>query len=164
MSPIEPMLQGRIDAYLMRLHKSLGDLPAQEASETVREIRSHLVERIEAMDPVNDELLTQFLLGFGSPEDIGSLYETRAIVARARVSVSPLLIWRATRRWAAKSVIGTLACLFALFGYVLGGGVLVCAFLKPFYPARIWHVGRTRWVGYKPGRTYRRRASPCPIS
>jgi|SRR5580698_9889757 uncharacterized membrane protein len=146
MSPIEPRLQGRIDAYLMRLRTSLGDLPTEEASEIVREIRGHLVERVQEMDPVNDEVLTQFLRGFGSPEDIASLYETRAMVARARVSASPVLILRATIRWAARSMIGFLACSIALFGYAFGVGTLICAFLKPFHPDRVglW-VGRRGW-------------------
>lgn len=142
MSPIEPMLQGRIDAYMMRLRKSLGGLPAEEVSEIVREIRGHLVERVEEMHPVNDEVLSQFLLGFGSPENIASLYETRAMVARARVSASPVLILRAAIRWAARSVIGLGVSLLALFGYSLGLGFLACAIWKPFHPDRVG-----LWVG-----------------
>lgn len=146
MNPLEPAFQIPIDAYLAHLHKSLGKLPPDEVTDILREIRGHIIERAEAKQPLNEEALTQILRSVGKPEDIGSLYQTRAMVARARVSASPVFILRTTIRWAGKSIAGLATCLFALFGYGLGLGILVCASLKPFYPERVglW-VGSHRW-------------------
>ena len=41
----DPMLKGRIDAYLTRLRRALVNLPPAEVAEIVREIHGHIVER-----------------------------------------------------------------------------------------------------------------------
>jgi uncharacterized membrane protein len=102
--PLEPALQRRIDAYLKRLRQALGELPATEASDIEREIRGHILERIESMGAIDEAALTVILEALGNPEDIGALYRSRAMVARARSSRSPLLILRTTVVWAGKSL------------------------------------------------------------
>jgi uncharacterized membrane protein len=120
-SPIDPALQRRIDAYLARLRRALVDLPPEEVEEIVREIHGHIVERFESMDSSNEAALSRILTALGNPEDIGTLYQSRAMVARARASTSPLLILRTTVRWAGKSIAGLVMSVFALFGYTWGG-------------------------------------------
>ncbi len=141
-SPIDSALQERIDAYLKRLRRALGELPPEEISEIVREIHSHIVERVESTDPLNDAALTHILGALGNPEDIGSLYQSRAMVTRARASTSPLLIVMTTIRWAGMSLAGLVTCLFGLIGYVLGIGFLVSPILKMLNPERVG-----LWVG-----------------
>jgi hypothetical protein len=133
----DPVLQGRIDAYLTRLRRALSNLPPGEVAEIVREIHGHIVERAEATDSFDEAALTRILAALGEPEDIGSLYQSRAMVARARVSTSPLLILLTTVRWAAKSIAGLAMSLFALFGYVFGISWLLGAVLKFFHPDRV---------------------------
>src|SRR6202011_5721851 len=41
-------LQRKIDAYLAELRRSLGELPAEDVQEILREIRGHILERAEA--------------------------------------------------------------------------------------------------------------------
>ena len=41
-------LQQKIDAYLMQLRRSLGELPPDEVTEILQEIRGHILERTEA--------------------------------------------------------------------------------------------------------------------
>jgi hypothetical protein len=141
-SPIDPVLQQQIDAYLTRLRRALADLPPAEVAEIVREIHGHIIERAEATDSFNAAALTRILGALGNPEDIGSLYQSRAMAARARASTSPLLILRTTVRWAAKSIAGLAMSIFALFGYAFGISWLLGAILKFFYPDRVG-----LWVG-----------------
>jgi uncharacterized membrane protein len=144
--PIEPALQRRIDDYLARLRRALVDLPPQEVAEIVREIHGHIIERAESMESLDDAALTRILTALGDPQDIGSLYQSRAMAARARASASPLLILRTTLRWAGQSIAGLVMSLFALFGYTTGICWLVGAVLKFFYPDRVglW-VGPHMW-------------------
>jgi uncharacterized membrane protein len=150
--PLEPALQRQVDAYLKRLRDALGELPASEASDIVREIQGHIIERIESMNSIDEDGLTAILDALGNPEAIASLYESRAMVARARTSRSPLLILRTTLRWAGRSVAGLAMCLFAVFGYVNGLSCLVGAAMKILHPDRVglW-IGPNTWnlsLGY----------------
>jgi hypothetical protein len=144
--PIEPALQRRIDDYLARLRRALVDLPPDEVAEIVREIHGHIVERAESMDSLDEAALTRILSALGNPEDIGSLYQSRAMVARARASTSPFLILKTTIRWAGMSLVGLVTCLFGVFGYVMGVGSFVTATLKVLHPDQVglW-IGPHRW-------------------
>ncbi len=145
-SRIDSGLQARIEAYLNRLRHALGALSSEEIEEIVREIRGHIVERAESTDLLNEDALNCILSALGNPEDIASLYQSRAMVARARASTSPLLILTTTVRWAGMSLAGLMACLFGVFGYVMGVGFLVTAILKMLHPDRVglW-VGPHMW-------------------
>jgi hypothetical protein len=125
------------DAYLLRLRAALQGLPDSDVEEIVREIRSHIVERQEDEVHGNSERLVQILSELGSPEDIGALYRTEALVARARATFSPVLILASAARLATKSLIGFLSLMIGLFGYVTAAGFLWCAGAKPFLPDRI---------------------------
>ena len=137
MTILEQPLQTRVDAYLMRLRRSLGELPPEEINEILREIRSHILDRAEASGEMTDEKLANILKELGQPEDIGPLYQAEAMVARARSSFSPLLILRTTIRWATMSIAGMLALIFGLFGYGVGLALMISALLKPIFPDRI---------------------------
>ena len=145
-SPIDAALQAQIDAYLTRLRRALIDVPPEAISEIVREIHGHILERAEATDPLNEAALARILKALGNPEDIGSLYHSRAMVARARASTSPWLILKTTIRWAGKSLTGLAAFFFGVFGYTMGIAWVVGAILKWFDPERVglW-VGSQMW-------------------
>jgi uncharacterized membrane protein len=135
-------LQTRIDSYLMNLRRSLGELPPEEVNDILREIRGHILERAEAAGELSDEKLVAILKVLGKPEDIGPLYQAEAMVARARSSFSPALIFRTVMRWSMMSALVFLVFLVGLTGYSLGIGFLACSALKPIFPE---HVGA--WVG-----------------
>ena len=145
-NPIDSASQERIDAYLKRLRQALAALPSEEIDEIVREIHGHIVERAESMDALDEAALTRTLSALGNPEDIGSLYQSRAMVARARASTSPFLILKTTIRWAGMSLVGLVTCLFGVFGYVMGIGSFVTTILKVLHPDRVglW-IGPHRW-------------------
>ena len=130
-------LQTRIDAYLMQLRRSLGELPPEEVSDILREIRGHILERAEAAGELTDERLVEILKALGRPEDIAPLYQAEALMARARTSFSPTLLLRGALRWAMLSVRGFAIFVIAILGYGLGLGLLVSALAKIVLPQTI---------------------------
>jgi len=144
-------LQSRIDSYLMNLRRCLGELPPEEVNDILREIRSHILERAEAAGELTDEKLVAILKALGKPEDLGPLYQSEALVARARASVSPVLIFRTIAGWAMKSVIGFVAFIIGIFGYGMAAGLLLSAILKPIFPDRVgaWSDGWQFTIGFR---------------
>lgn len=134
-------LQTRIDAYLMSLRRSLGELPPDEVADILREIRGHILERAEAAGEMTDERLAAILKALGRPEDIAPLYQAEALMARARTSYSPTLLLRGALRWAMLSVKGFAIFLAGLIGYGIALGFLAGAIGKVIAPT---HVGA--WV------------------
>jgi hypothetical protein len=121
------------DTYLSRLRTALAGLPAPEVEEILREFRSHILEREAARQSSVQRIFGEL----GSPEDIAALYRTDAIVARARLTFSPLLMLKAASRVATKSFLGFVSLMIALFGYLTGAAFLWCAVMKPIWPQRI---------------------------
>src|SRR5260221_1885284 len=126
MTSYDQPIQTRIDAYLMRLRRSLGELPPEDVNDILREIRGHILERAEAAGATTDEALMRILRELGQPEDIGPLYQADVMVARARSSLSPSLMLRTTMRWGMRSFLGFVVFLSALLGYGTALGFLVC--------------------------------------
>lgn len=126
-----------LDTYLARLRTALSGLPAPEVEEILREFRSHIVERQHGADQNNSQHLSRIFGELGSPEDVAALYRTEAMVKRAQLTLSPLLMFAAATRLATKSLVGFLSLMIALFGYLTGAAFLWCAVMKPIWPQRI---------------------------
>jgi uncharacterized membrane protein len=130
-------LQTRIDAYLMQLRRSLGELPPDEVADILQEIRGHILERAESAGELTDERLVGILRALGRPEDIAPLYQAEALMARARTSFSPMLLLRGALRWAMLSVKGFAIFVFALVGYGIALGFLAGGFGKMIFPHQV---------------------------
>jgi uncharacterized membrane protein len=130
-------LQTRIDAYLMQLRRSLGELPPEEVADILREIRGHILERAEAAGEMTEERLFGILHALGRPEDIAPLYQAEALMARARSSYSPTLLLRGALRWAMLSVKGFAIFLAGLVGYGIALGFLAGAVGKIIAPTQV---------------------------
>lgn len=145
--------QGQVDSYLIKLRRALGGLPADDIEEIVRELRGHIAERAAETDSERRDTMPveQILRRLGTPEHIGSLYIADAMVARARATFSPMLIIRATTRWARTTVVGFLAFVVGFAGYALGLALVACAVLKPFFPGYIglWISRRAVNLGFE---------------
>ena len=84
-------LSNRIDAYLLQLRECLGELPPEEVTDILREIRGHILERAEANGELTEERLVAILKSLGRPEEIAPLYQAdAAVVARERMGTRPL--------------------------------------------------------------------------
>jgi uncharacterized membrane protein len=121
----------------MQLRRSLGELPAEEVQDILREIRGHILERAETSGGLTEERLAAILKTLGRPEDIAPLYQAEAMMSRARTSFSPWVVLRGALRWAMLSVWGFFLFLVGLFGYAFAFGFLASAVLKPIFPGRV---------------------------
>jgi uncharacterized membrane protein len=137
-----PRLQQKIDSYLMQLRRSLGELPPEEVSEILQEIRGHILERAESSGELTEERLVAILKALGKPEEIAPLYQAEAAVARARASLSPTVVLRGALRWAMVSVRGFLLFVLGLIGYGISLGLIVGAIGKIIAPDKFG-----AWVG-----------------
>ena len=148
----------RMNDYLARLRAALTGMTLAEREDIVEEIRMHIRERCDDPQTSVDEILA----GLGPADELAQQYRTGLLVQKARHSISPVVILRATVRWAATGVEGCLVCCIALWGYGMGVAFLLLALLKPFFPQ---HTGL--WVGpgefnfsFRMGATMTNPASP----
>ncbi len=128
----------RVNDYLAQLRRALAGMTLAEREDIVEEIRMHIRERAGDGSANVDEILA----GLGPAEELAGQYRTGLLVQKARHSISPLLILRATLRWALTGVEGVVVFLIAVLGYLMGGGFLLLALLKPIFPQRTG-----LWVG-----------------
>ena len=138
MSEHTPLSRDPIDTYLANMREELAGLPPDDVTEILRELRGHIAERAAGSGTESiGASVEQVLRQLGAPEQIASLYRTDAQVAHARSSFSPRLIVRTTIRWASKTLLGFTASLAGVVGYAVGASLIVCAVLKPVFPANI---------------------------
>jgi hypothetical protein len=126
-----------IESYLGRLRSALEALPADEAEDIVREIRSHIRESAGlegAATPVN---VSDILERLGSPTELAAKFRAHSLARAAQQSGSPWLVLRTIFRWAALSARGAAVLLVSLVGYVLAFSFLLAAVEKPFNRSRV---------------------------
>lgn len=128
----------RVNDYLAQLRRALAGMTLAEREDLVEEIHMHIRERAGDSSANVDEILA----GLGPADDLAQQYRTGLLVQKARHSISPLVILRAALRWALTGVEGFVVFLIALVGYLMGGGFLLLALLKPIFPQRTG-----LWVG-----------------
>ena len=124
--------------YLQRLRTSLRSITLAEREDIVQEIEMHIRERMAEGSQTSAQVLKQL----GPADELALQYSTGTLLKRASASFSPLLLLRATFRWAMTGLQGFAVFMIALLGYCLGLGFLAVGILKPIDPA---HVGL--WVG-----------------
>ena len=124
--------------YLARLRAALTGMTLAEREDIVEEIRMHIRERCDDPQTSVDEILA----GLGTADELAQQYRTGLLVQKARRSISPVVILRATLRWATTGVEGFVVFIIALWGYGMGVAFLLLALLKPFFPK---YTGL--WVG-----------------
>jgi hypothetical protein len=144
-----------VDDYLARLRKAFDHLPSAERDEMVEEVRSHVIERIEAEPHVTEQIVNEVLRAVGEPKELASEHRTEAMLRRAARSKSPWVLLRTTLAWATNGTAGVIALLITLTGYGCAAVCYLSVFLKPFFPARIglWlRPEHTLTLGYWDGR------------
>jgi uncharacterized membrane protein len=118
-----------MNTYLTALRLHLGPLTIGEREEIVREIAAHI------RDSAEGSTVTAVLERLGAAEELAAQYRDGLLIQRASHSVSPLVLLRATLRLATKGLFGVLVFFLAVFGYAMGGGLVLTALLKPIFPA-----------------------------
>jgi uncharacterized membrane protein len=137
--------ESRVNGYLYVLERSLATfLPATVVRDAVREIESHLRERIDAVGSVADERATleQILRELGPPLRVAQAYSAERTLDEAVVTGRFVPIVRAFWHLAVTSVVGFLAALGLFAGYICGLAFLAIALLKPIFPNNVgfWSV------------------------
>jgi hypothetical protein len=126
-----------VNEYLGRLRKAFDHVPSVERDELVEEVRSHVLERIEAEPHVTEQVVSDILRAVGDPKELASQHKTEAMLSRAVRSKSPWVLLRSTLGWAMTGTTGIVALFVTLTGYGCAAVCYLSAFLKPFFPARI---------------------------
>jgi len=144
-----------VNEYLARLRKAFDYLPSAQRDEMVEEVRSHVLERIEAEPCVTEQLVNGILRAVGDPEELASQDRTEATLRRALKTRSPWVLLRGTLTWATTGIAGVIALFVTLTGYGCAAVCYLSVFLKPFFPSRIglWlRPEHTLTLGYWDGR------------
>jgi len=134
--------QKKMNKYLQALTAALRNLPREQSSDIVEELRSHIVEKAGASGDMTPIAVDAVLADLGSPEDLANMYLTNDLQVRALASRSPLLILRSLFRWASISVAGFFVLMGSLIGYFIAASLVACALLKPLHPltAGLWMI------------------------
>jgi len=127
----------RVRGYLLLLRQSLRSFLAREAlSDALRELESHIRERIDAAEPGPDEeaTLARILDELGTPLQVARGYSAEMTleeaVATGRFTPTARALWQL----ATTTLLGFFPFLGLLVGYVLGASFLLVALLKPVFP------------------------------
>jgi len=132
--------QSRVNGYLFVLERSLKTfLPGDVVRDAVREIESHLRERIAASDGSPDErkTLERILNELGPPLHVARAYSAERIVDEAIATERFVPMVRAVWHLAVTTVVGFGAALGILIGYLFGVSFLTLAILKPIFPENV---------------------------
>jgi hypothetical protein len=132
--------QSRVNGYLFILERSLWSfLPGDVVRDAVREIDSHIRERVAAAEaaPGEREALEKILAELGPPLRVAQAYSSERIIDEAVTTGRLVPIARAVWHLAMTTVRGFFAGLGLLIGYLTGAGFLIVAALKPFFPHNV---------------------------
>ena len=132
--------QSRVNGYLFVLERSLGTfLPREVARDAVREIESHLRDRIAAAQPAPDErtALERVLAELGTPLRVAQAYSAERVLDEAVATGRFVPIVRAIWHGAVSTVTGFLTALAVFTGYAAGALVVAVGVLEVVFPANV---------------------------
>lgn len=132
--------ESRINGYLFVLERSLKTfLPGDVVRDAVREIESHLRERIAAADGGPDErvALEKILAELGPPLRVAQAYSSERTLDEAVVTGRIVSVLGALWRVTAKTMIGFWVAFGVSVGYTLGASFLFLAIMKPIFPDNV---------------------------
>ena len=132
--------ESRLNGYLFVFERSLrAFLPGDVVRDAVREVESHLRDRVTAATATPDEraALEKILNDFGAPLRVAQAYSTERVIDEAVTTGHLVPVLRAIWQLAFTTVMGFVAGIFLLVGYLSGLGFLAVAALKPIFPANV---------------------------
>ena len=96
----------------------------------LREIAAHIRDAQEEPGAKLDDVLARL----GPPEKLAAQYRDGLLIRQASRSYSPVVLLRGTLRLATRGVSGMVVFFAGMFGYLIGGGCVLSAMLKPVFP------------------------------
>lgn len=124
-----------LEMYLQTVKNHLQSLSPEDSSEIIRELRSHVLDRVKG--DLSYAAVSATLTRLGDPREIARI---NLRMRSAEVAVShptPLTVARALSRLAAIGGKGFLIFILSLTGYAFAGCWLATAIAKPFAPDRV---------------------------
>jgi len=133
----------KIETYLKRVRNGLRGLPAEEVSDILNELRTHIMERLELAPGPPESAVDTVLQSFGRAEKIAALYVSESLVLRAESSRTPGTVLRSLFYWSTLSIVGFFVFCICLIGYSFGICFFLAAIMKPFHPQGVglWYQG-----------------------
>ena len=132
--------ESRVRGYLFVLERSLRTfLPDVSAADAVREVESHIRDRVAEAELQPDEraALERVLAELGPPLRVARAYSLEVAAEEAVATGRIVPIARSLFQLAALGV-GSFFGVIGLFvGYMVGGAFLVIAAMKPIFPANV---------------------------
>lgn len=132
--------ESRVRGYLYVLERSLrSSVSAALADDAVREVESHIRERVEeaAAAPNERDALETILTRLGSPSTVARAYSLELIMDEAATGGRVIAVLRSVFHAGALSVAAFLRALLLFIGYGVGIGFIAIAVLKPIFPGNV---------------------------
>lgn len=126
-----------IEDYFSQLEAKMSDLPAVDRREFTRELRAHVLDRLEQVAVATEADCRAVLKALGTPEEIARQYRLERIMSRSAWTTSPLSVLRTLLRWMVTGVQGYTVFMVAFTGYALAISFYLGALLKPFFPHNV---------------------------
>jgi hypothetical protein len=132
--------ESRVNGYLFVLERSLKTfLPHDVARDAVREIESHLRERVMSTDgaPNERESIERILAELGPPLRVAQAYSAERTIDEAVTTGRFVPIIRAVGHLALTTMTGFWAAFGLLVGYMVSFAFIAIAVLKPIFPGNV---------------------------
>ena len=132
--------ESRVRGYLYVLERSLrAGVSAQLAADAVREVDSHIRERIAESPgmPNEREALEAVLTRLGSPSTVARAYSLEMILEEAAIGGRATAVLRSVFHAAATGNIAFFSALLLFTGYAAGVSLVSMAVLKPIFPNNV---------------------------
>jgi hypothetical protein len=132
--------ESRVRGYLYVLDHALhASAPAQMAADAVREVESHIRERVAESSgmPNERDALEAILTRLGSPSTVARAYSLELIMEEAAVGGRFVAVVRSLFHAAATGATGFLAAMLLFLGYSSGAAFISIAVLKPVFPSNV---------------------------
>jgi len=132
--------ESRVNGYLFVLERSLKTfLPADVVRDAVREIESHVRERVAAADaaPNERDVVERILSELGPPLRVAQAYSAERTIDEAVATGRFVSIIRAVSHLAVSTIGGFFAALGLLVGYLTAFCFVALAVLKPIFPNNV---------------------------
>ena len=132
--------ESRVRGYLYVLQRSLRSfLPPEVAADAVREVESHIRERLDQVEAVPDEraAVERVLMELGAPLRVAQAYSHEMTLDEAVTTGRFVPMTRALWNAATTSVVGFVWATFVFIGWTTGVSFLVVAVVKVIFPNNV---------------------------
>jgi uncharacterized membrane protein len=132
--------ESRVRGYLYIFERSMrATHPRELADDAVREVESHIRERVAEAQPLPTErdALERILGQLGAPATVARGYSLELLMDEAETGGRLAPVLRSLFHIAATGIVGFFGALGLFVGYVIGGSFILVAAMKPVFPANV---------------------------